>query len=211
MPDLTKLNKPIKLGVQAKQKLMDIANQYIDTPLKNAGHEQIGAALNKAIDIAGDLIIPQDMSDLALAFIPGGSIAKGAGKGLVRIVKGVGAEAGEKAFKTVAEKKLLQGAARDAEIASKASKVDIIKAAADEDRLKAMEKASKGTTLEYSKKAGTNAYPEIALKDADKKLISKVKQPTHKPKVEDVLEFEDDIPPATEMNILKQMSEKLKR
>lgn len=70
------------LGRQAKEKLDEYLNEYLNIPLAKAGYEDIGAALSAAASAAGELVIPEDLADLALSAVPGLKLAKTAKKGM---------------------------------------------------------------------------------------------------------------------------------
>lgn len=59
-----------------KESLDDWLNENVNLPLAKRGHENIGAGLSALGSAAGELIIPDDASDLAMAAVPGGKIAK---------------------------------------------------------------------------------------------------------------------------------------
>lgn len=83
---LETLKMPI--GVDAKTKLDDFLNEHLNMPLADAGYEDAGAALSALLSSAGELAIPDNLAEAALAAVPGARLMK-AGKGLKKLVPGL--------------------------------------------------------------------------------------------------------------------------
>ena len=84
MPDrkslLSKANPPI--GKQAKKRLDEWINNNINVPLASGGMPDTGAALSAALSAGGELLIPDDLADVAMAAVPGGAFLKAGKKGM---------------------------------------------------------------------------------------------------------------------------------
>ena len=81
-------NMKVPLAKEAKEKLNDIANQYINLPMDEAGHGDIGAALAAAVDAAGSVFIPETLADAAMmALGPEAKIGSKAAKGGIELIK----------------------------------------------------------------------------------------------------------------------------
>lgn len=78
------------LGARAKQKLDEWLNQNVNLPLSEAGYEDAGAAISAALSATGEMVIPEDLADLAMAAVPGAKLAKAAKKGFKIIKKAEG-------------------------------------------------------------------------------------------------------------------------
>lgn len=112
MPERKKiLNKmempePKSLGKQAKESLDNWLEEYISNPMYAAGYENLGPGLAAAGSAAGELFIPEDVADVAMAAIPMGKlgkVAKGLGKVPTAMSKASNPGMQEAAFKAVPE------------------------------------------------------------------------------------------------------------
>lgn len=90
---LDKVNMPI--GKNKKQQLDDWLNQNVNVPLAEKGYENTGAALSAAVSAAGELLIPENLADVALSIVPGAKLVKAGKKGM-RALK-IAEETAEKA------------------------------------------------------------------------------------------------------------------
>ena len=79
--ELLKKSK-MPIGKKAKLKLDEWINQNVNLPLAKRGYEDTGAALSAAISAGGELLIPDDLADAAMAAVPGMRILKSGKKGL---------------------------------------------------------------------------------------------------------------------------------
>lgn len=77
---LDKLNFPFPKVKQIKEKFSDYLDEYVNQPLDKLGQGELGAAASAAADAAAEILVPEDMSDMALGMVPGGKIAKKLGK-----------------------------------------------------------------------------------------------------------------------------------
>ena len=77
---LKKANMP--LGKQAKKKLDKWVNDNINLPMASRGFETAGAAISAALSAGGELMIPDEIADLAMAAVPGGAFLRAGKKGM---------------------------------------------------------------------------------------------------------------------------------
>lgn len=75
------------LGQRTKARLDEWVNENVNVPLAERGMEDTGAALSAAISASGELLIPDDLADAAMALIPGARILKAGKKGIKVIRK----------------------------------------------------------------------------------------------------------------------------
>jgi hypothetical protein len=131
-----------------KKKLNEWLNENINVPLAKRGHEDLGAGLSAVASAGGEMIIPDDASDLAMAALPGGRLASILKKmGKTHLDKDALAQAMKILQKEKAVKKKPQSQTLDyADIQKKEFK-------------KAQQKHSQPQTLDYTK---------IAKEEADK-------------------------------------------
>lgn len=78
-----KLNMPV--GKDVKEKLNTWLNDNVNIPLSERGHEDIGAGISAALSAAGELVIPEDLADVALSMVPGAKLVRAGKK--VRLIK----------------------------------------------------------------------------------------------------------------------------
>lgn len=77
---LEQMKMPI--GKQQKKKLDSWLNDNVNLPLAEKGYGDAGAALSAALSAAGEMIIPDDLADAALAMVPGARLMKAGAKGM---------------------------------------------------------------------------------------------------------------------------------
>lgn len=75
-------------GVQAKKKLDKYLEEYLLEPIGGAGYPDTAAAISAVISAGGELLIPDDLADVAMAVVPGGRLIKSAQKGYKALRKG---------------------------------------------------------------------------------------------------------------------------
>lgn len=73
---------PMPLGKQVKKKLDDWLNENVNLPLSKKGYPDTGAAISAALSAGGELVIPEDLADMAMAIVPGGALVKAGRKGM---------------------------------------------------------------------------------------------------------------------------------
>ena len=74
-------------GKVAKKKLDNWLNENVNLPLAERGHEDTAALLSAVLSAGGELLIPDDLADVAMAVVPGLRLAKVAKKGLKALKK----------------------------------------------------------------------------------------------------------------------------
>ncbi len=77
---LEKAKMPV--GKRTKEKLDEWINKNINVPLHEKGFSDAGAALSAALSAGGELLIPDDLADAAMAAVPGASLIKAGKKGM---------------------------------------------------------------------------------------------------------------------------------
>ena len=77
------------IGKQTKKKLDSWINENVNVPLSKRGMGDTGAALSAVLSAGGDLLIPDDLADAAVAMVPGARLLRTGKKG-VKALKKVG-------------------------------------------------------------------------------------------------------------------------
>ena len=128
------------VGKDVKKRLDEWLDENVNVPLSKRGYPDTGAALSAAVSAGGELLIPDDLADVAMAMLPGGMLLKSGKKGMKAL------KLGDKAGDTAqALKKAKPGLA-------KAGTIDYgeIKKAEDTARKAAIKKADEAAdTLVY--------------------------------------------------------------
>lgn len=77
-------------GKQVKDKLNDFLNDHINVPLAESGHPDTGAAISSILSSAGELVIPDNLAEAALAALPMGTgKLLRMGNGMSKIIPGL--------------------------------------------------------------------------------------------------------------------------
>lgn len=75
------------IGKRAKKKLDDWLHENVNMPLHENGYTDTGAAISALISAGGELLIPDDLADAAMAAIPGARLIRNGGKGVKALTK----------------------------------------------------------------------------------------------------------------------------
>jgi hypothetical protein len=89
MSERKKLIEKAKMpaGKKVKKKLDSWIDENVNVPLAKRGHDKAGAAISALLSAGGDMMIPDDVTDLAAAMVPGARLAKLGKKGIKAIKK----------------------------------------------------------------------------------------------------------------------------
>jgi len=97
---LKKLNRPV--GKEAKAKLDEWLNTNINIPMAEKGHEDFGAGIAGLLSATGEMLIPDDLADAAMAMVPGAKVFRSAQKGM-KVIKKVQKAAPPLDYKDIAK------------------------------------------------------------------------------------------------------------
>lgn len=172
------------ISKKAKKDLDEWANDNINMPMAKRGHINTGAALSAAISTAGELLIPENLAEAAMAVSPNVKIMKAA-NGMVKLLP-IEAKAATKKYGSISDDmEIYKGPAEKVAATAKALKET------EADRLAQVKKVND----ELSDAQGTVIY---SGKDVRRELKN-AKMPEPKTKVkskkdteEEYLEIADD-------------------